>query len=430
MKAYLSHLRRHIRGGEHVHGIVDVPGRHKYNNLFNKVHIKGGGYVGSGSYKCVFDDEPVFPCLDNTPNPVHAGQVQVLLPKSEVDEELKAYTYMTTSQDGGIPLPKQTINKLMVVVTPTTFVCKTRPNFPSICNMRVKSGAKNELHMAILPKGLPMSKRLMRDAPYLLDTMYTLWRLSKNNVFHGDVKIDNMVCLHDRGALIDFGFTFPYRPLLKFPRSGDADQYETLCIMESTPYEFWPVALSAMLQYNRTHPSTPIIGAVARQVLQSIDKHGFIKNIHFYMLRTNNSTAQINRAMDILWRGVKSDVPYGGFVEEAILKHPRWLGALLGQGKEKKWDDVPQETRTEMHVQFQSFVTENDPLWKLSFKSWPEMYKVVHDFFRNPTTRPPTLTTEYWTSVHTSSKPTKRHIDQITHTKPKPIEVNESVDIQ
>jgi hypothetical protein len=376
MQAYLAHLRAHIRAGEaYPHGPkVDVPGRYKFNRILetmtkHKESIHGGGVVGRGTYKCIFDNDPVFECVDaDKKNPVRADEVQVLLPVHELDGERDAYHLILNSRGKGPPFTPAFIQKAMVIITPHTFVCETQPKFPDIhtdgqlqpnCKMEesiIEMAKDTGMALAILPRGAPISNHMATAGPAILDIMYTLWRFSRNGIVHGDIKKLNVLVIKNRGAVIDFGFTTTRTRLVRWTTtSSDEPGIDT---MHDVEYAVWPKILSAWLGAD-TVTKAAFTRSQTRAVLNAIDKTGFMQ-VLFSVHRAHNSSWRR------VWDSVKTPDEYP-----------------IGKLPSDEWDPLSQRT----------------------FKTWPEMYAVVYTFLGSPENRPASMTLDYWHKTDNQPQP-------------------------
>lgn len=425
LRKYLDNRKQAILGGEKVHSCRNGPARHLFNRTVRA--LRGGAYLGNGTMKCVVTHDTKTPCEDSSKNLVAGPDtVKVLLPKYELVSEIKSSAQLTTPQPGhdgtmGRALDPAFVAKTFNILTKDTPACQSGFRYTPECVAHNNDWRHESTFMAaaVLPKAINFVRADQHGrekwvdpgvfVEYALDVAHTLWRMSLNNLFHGDVKSDNLMIQRDRGVLIDLGWTTPYHILHKYGSvSGRMADGQTFV---ETPYRYWPVAIRAVLNNLEAHAdnremeehveysraiAAKATADEAADVFRSVDKHGFAVTM-IELARARLSAYARDNGLASPWDLFKT--PSG--------KYGDWFH-LDSAGR------FPVYVRDYAGAQLAGFTTITgtlhghdshgnyrvDPEPDRTFAAWPHIYKTMLDVFQSDATRrPATLTANYWDEV-------------------------------
>jgi serine/threonine protein kinase len=247
-------------------------GNHSRRVLRKK--LKGGAYVGNGSFKCVVDASDDLPCRDRLGMVLEpANFVKILLPKDEYEAEKDIKEDMYE-----IFTPK--VASSMFLFMSDSFCNYKEHQFPDLkvgdkvlkfCNTK-NEDTYLQLVVTYCERGQSFASYgennqvdvAKFDFVWFMDVAHALYKLSLNKYMHADAKPLNMVVSRNMGKLIDFGFLRSYEHLDMF------DYYE---LERKKHYEYWPLVFANLV---RDKVDTPkITSQEARtEVFESVDKHG------------------------------------------------------------------------------------------------------------------------------------------------------------
>lgn len=247
-------------------------GSHSRRGLRKK--LRGGAYVGNGSFKCVVDAVDDMPCrqgheLKKLLHP--ENYVKIVLPRTEYEAEIKIKNDL-------VDVFKEEASRLFVFMSDD--VCQYKESrFPDLtvgnkvlkfCDTEYNETGL-DLVVTYCERGRPFvsygKDEKVNVASFnllwFMDVAYALYQLSLKKYMHADAKPLNMLVSHGVGKLIDFGFLRQYDDLANF-------DYTELWRDELYPY--WPAVFANLVQDGVTTPK--IVSEDARtEVFESVDKH-------------------------------------------------------------------------------------------------------------------------------------------------------------
>lgn len=252
-----------------------------YSRRLPRKKLKGGAYVGNGSFKCVVDAQDDLPCRGRLGMVLEpANFVKILLPMDEYEAEkdIKEDLYEVFTPE---------VASSMFLFMSNSFCFYKEHQFPDLkvgdkvlkfCNTRNEStylklvvtycergqsfasyGDNNQVNVAKF------------DFLWFMDIAHALYKLALNKYMHADVKLLNMVVSRNMGKLIDFGFLRSYEYL---------DTFDYFELERKSHYEYWPLVFANLVR-DKVDTSKIASNEQRIEVFESVDKHGLAVSLLF-----------------------------------------------------------------------------------------------------------------------------------------------------
>jgi len=305
--------------------------------------LRGGAYVGNGSFKCVVDAVDDMPCRQGHELKVllhPENYVKIVLPRAEYEAEIGLKKEL-------VEVFKKEASRMFVFMS--NDVCPYKENrFPDLkvgkkvlkfCNTKYTTPG-HELVVTYCERGTSFASygkdekinAARFNFIWFMDVAYALYQLSLKKYMHADVKPLNMLVSKGVGKLIDFGF------LRSYQHANDFDYFE---LERDSHYEYWPLVFANLVR-DRVDTLKIATEETRTEIFESVDKHGLAVSLLFDCYAW--------------WPNPK----------------PTW--ALF--------KDLSAPPRLYKCVEPTREDTQHDPYYDIPFYSWPAILTNLKDFFK------------------------------------------------